>query len=397
MRGCIERKREGHELPAAQWHAIVEAFVSGAVDEAQMAALCMACVWRGMSLDEVVALTQAMVDSGAVITFEHGRSVVDKHSSGGVGDIVSIAAIPIAAAAGAHVAKISGRALGHTGGTIDKLEAIPGVRTDLNADAFVRQVEAIGCAIAAQTEAMVPADKRLYRLRDRTGTVPAPGLLASSIVSKKIAGGAHAFVFDVKTGAASFVPPLALANELAGLLVQLAHRFGRRARALVSDMSQPLGRAIGTGIEAIEARDLLRGHSKGRARELVLDVAGAMLEEAGVANAAVAAHTALESGAAYAKMLQLVRAQHGDADAFEAMETHEPLQFCSPRSGYVQSIERRAIGECRAPSLGARSPGRPARLRADRRFSHARGAALRSVRAEPRPSSESSFRVYDRR
>jgi pyrimidine-nucleoside phosphorylase len=201
MRHCIERKRDGGELSAQDWRSITEAYMDGEVDDAQMAALCMACVWRGMTFDEAHALTDAIVKSGATLSFDGARNVVvDKHSSGGVSDIVSLVAVPLAAACGAHVAKLSGRALGHTGGTIDKLETIPGFKVSLDLHEFVGQVERVGCAIATQTEAIVPADKRIYHLRDRTATVAAMGLIASSIVSKKIAGGAHAFVFDVKTG-----------------------------------------------------------------------------------------------------------------------------------------------------------------------------------------------------
>ncbi|HEY8297025.1 MAG TPA: thymidine phosphorylase, partial [Candidatus Baltobacteraceae bacterium] len=257
MRGAIERKREGGELSYDDWSGIVAAFMDGRVDEAQMAALCMACIWRGMTFEEAYALTDAMVRSGKTLHFS-GDTVVDKHSSGGVADIVSLIAVPLAAACGARVAKLSGRALGHTGGTIDKLETIPGFKVNLSTEAFIVQVERIGCAIASQTSDLVPADKRIYALRDRTATVPAMGLIAASIVSKKIAGGAHAFVFDVKAGRASFVQDPAAAAELARWLVTIANRAGRRATAFVTDMNEPLGHAIGTALEIIEARDFLQ-------------------------------------------------------------------------------------------------------------------------------------------
>ncbi|HLI97426.1 MAG TPA: thymidine phosphorylase [Candidatus Baltobacteraceae bacterium] len=345
MRRCIVHKRKGGALSAKEWEAVIEAFMSGDVDEAQMAALCMACVWRGMSFDEAYALTGAMVASGQTIAFDPARGiVVDKHSSGGVSDIVSLAAVPLAAACGARVAKLSGRALGHTGGTIDKLETIPGFDAELSTEAFVEQVERVGCAIAAQTQALVPADKRIYHLRDRTATVPQMGLIASSIVSKKIAGGAHAFVFDVKTGAASFMSDRNDARELAQWLVEIAQRFGRRATAFVTDMNQPLGRCIGTGIEVIEAREFLRGHGDERAKELVLAIAGALVAESGLEEPQELVQAALSSGRAYGKICEMISAQHGDVAAFEAMKLGPPFEILAAESGYVQSIDVVRLG-----------------------------------------------------
>ncbi len=345
MRRCIERKRDGGELRAQDWDGIVSAFMDGRVDEAQMAALCMACVWRGMSFDEAFALTVAMVASGATITFDPAAGiVVDKHSSGGVSDIVSLVAVPLAAACGAHIAKLSGRALGHTGGTIDKLETIPGFNVTLSIDAFVKQVQRVGCAIAAQTDAIAPADKRIYHLRDHTASVPALGLIASSIVSKKIAGGAHAFVFDVKTGAASFVQDPAAASELARWLIEIASRFGRRASAFVTDMSQPLGRSIGTGIEAIEAREFLRGAADPRAGELVERIAVTLVAECGFDDADARVARAFADGTGYAKLLEMIEAQQGDPAAFEAMHTGEPLEITAHHSGYVHAIDVVRLG-----------------------------------------------------
>lgn len=356
MRLCIERKRDGAHLAAQDWEGIVDAFMRGDVDEAQMAALCMACVWRGMSFDEAHALTSAMVESGQTIAFDSGCGiVVDKHSSGGVSDIVSLVAVPLAAACGARVAKLSGRALGHTGGTIDKLETIPGFDVNMPIDAFVKQVERIGCAIASQTQALVPADKRIYRLRDRTGTVPAMGLIASSIVSKKVAGGAHAFVFDVKTGPAAFMQDPQDARELAHWLVEIAARFDRRATAFVTDMSQPLGRSIGTGIEVIEAREFLRGNADSRAKELVMAIAGALVGEAGVDEPEALVERALTSGAAYEKFCEMITAQGGDLAAFEAMHPDEPLEISAPAAGYVSAIDVVWLGNA-GRALSSRDP-----------------------------------------
>jgi pyrimidine-nucleoside phosphorylase len=345
MRLRIQRKRDGEALSAQEWASIVDAFMRGDVDDAQMAALCMACVWQGMSLEEAFALTKAMVESGQTIAFDFdGGIVVDKHSSGGVSDIVSLVAVPLAAACGVRVAKLSGRALGHTGGTIDKLETIPGFDVNLPVSAFVEQVQRIGCAIAAQTKTLVPADKRIYQLRDRTATVPAMGLIASSIVSKKIAGGAHAFVFDVKTGPAAFMRNPQDACELAQWLVEIAARFERRATAFVTDMSQPLGRSIGTGIEVIEAREFLRGRPDARAKELVMAIAGALVGECGYDEPHALVERALSSGKAYDKFCEMIAAQKGDVRAFEAMELGEPIEITAPASGYVSAIDVVRLG-----------------------------------------------------
>lgn len=346
MRRCIERKRSGEELAPEVWEDIVGGYVAGTVDDAQMAAMAMACNWRGLSVEEAAAMTRAMVASGETLSYPEGITVVDKHSSGGVGDIISMVAVPIVAACGVRVAKLSGRALGHTGGTIDKLETIPGFDVDLAMDAFVRQVESIGCAIAAQTDAFVPADKRLYKLRDRTGTVPNLGLIASSIVSKKVAGGAHAFVFDVKCGEAAFMTKPHDAIELAEALVNISAQFGRRARAIVSDMNEPLGRSIGTGVEVVEAREFLRGEIQiPRVKSLCIQIADAMLTLAGVENGADEANRALHSGAAYEKWCEMIAAQGGSVAGFEAMQRSPHLTVVrAPSTGFVQEIDTVALG-----------------------------------------------------
>ncbi len=369
MRRAIEAKRDGRALEPRVWEQMVGAYLAGRVDDAQMAAMLMASLWRGLSVAETAALTTAMVESGETIEFPAEIFVVDKHSSGGVSDIVSLVAVPLVAACGVRVAKLSGRALGHTGGTIDKLEAIPGMRTDLSREAFVAQVERVGCAIAAQSERLVPADKRLYRLRDRTGTVPSVGLIAASILSKKIAGGARAFVFDVKCGVAAFMRSVSDAESLARELVCVAARFGHAARALVTDMNEPLGRSVGTGIEAIEARDLLRGEiSDARVREAVLRVASEMLAVAGVAepqSAAAraldsgAAARALDSGAAYEKLVALVEAQGGSRAGLEQMRRPQrEVEARATRAGYVHAVDAVEIGNvARAWSEGESTAG----------------------------------------
>lgn len=351
MRRAIERKRDGERLEEPVWHAVVQAYMDGTLDDAQMSALAMACVWRGLDIDEIAALTAAMVDSGAVLQYPRGMTVIDKHSSGGVSDIVSLVAVPLVASCGVRVAKLSGRALGHTGGTIDKLEAIDGFRVSVSMQEFVSQVERVGCAIAAQSDALVPADKRIYHLRDRTGTVPAVGLIASSIVSKKVAGGANAFVFDVKCGSAAFMNDTAAASHLARTLVEVAKRFDRRARAVVSDMNEPLGRSIGTGLEVIEAAEFLRGRpADGRALEGCLAIATVMLEAAGVHDARAVAAAALESGAAYAKFVDMIEAQGATRAALEALQPHaHQTPVLAREGGTIVSIDAVALGNAARP------------------------------------------------
>ncbi len=346
MRRCIESKRLGNELLPAVWEDIVAGYVAGSVDDAQMAAMAMACNWRGMSVPEAAAMTRAMVASGETLSYPDDITVVDKHSSGGVSDIISLIAVPIVAACGTRVAKLSGRALGHTGGTIDKLETIPGFNVSLSMEEFVRQVGSVGCAIAAQTDAFVPADKRLYKLRDRTGTVPNLGLIASSIVSKKVAGGAHAFVFDVKCGEAAFMQKPHDAIELAEALVAISEQFGRRARAIVSDMNEPLGRSIGTGIEIVEAREFLRGEiAIPRVKALCLQIAEAMLDLAGVSDGADDIQRALSTGTAYEKFCEMIEAQGGSVAGFEAMQRSPHVTLVkAPKAGFVQEIDTVALG-----------------------------------------------------
>jgi pyrimidine-nucleoside phosphorylase len=360
LRRAIETKRDGGAVAPAVWRRIIAGYVAGTVDDAPVAALAMACTIRGMDDEEILALTGAMVDSGDVLAFPPGRTVVDKHSSGGVGDTISLVVVPLVAACGVPVAKLSGRALGHTGGTLDKLEAIPGVRTDLGPDAFRAQIERIGCAIAAQSERLVPADKRLYALRDRTGSVPSIGLIAASIVSKKIAGGAGAIVFDVKVGSGAFMRTTDDAVALATTMVRLAERSGRRASAIVTDMNEPLAANIGTGLEAIEARDFLRGGAAGsRFAQLTSIVAQEMLRVGGVPEAEIEPRldAALRGGAAYERFVALVEAQGGRRATFEAMAAARPAApVPAAGAGYVEAIDPVAIGEAARELVARHGP-----------------------------------------
>ena len=356
--GQLKPSATAASLNPAVWQRIIAAFVDGSIDDAPVAALTMACTIRGMADEEISALTGAMVASGDVLRFAGDRIVVDKHSSGGVGDTISLIVVPLVAACGVPVAKLSGRALGHTGGTLDKLEAVPGVRTDLSAADFSGQIERIGCAIAAQSERLVPADKRLYALRDRTGSVPSIGLIAASIVSKKIAGGAGAIVFDVKSGEGAFMRTQAEAVSLARTMVGLAERSGRRAAAVVTDMNEPLGPAIGSGIEAIEARDFLaKPDLQTRLGQLTVHIAQEMLRVGGISEPEIAGRVdaALSGGAAFAAFIALLEAQGGRRASVVAMAPAEPRTAVVARQdGYLAAVHSVALGEA-ARDLVSRS------------------------------------------
>ncbi len=400
LRRALAAKRDGESLDGATWHRIIEGYAGGAIDDAPVAALAMACAIRGMTDAEIAALTEAMVASGDVISFGALHPVLDKHSSGGVGDTVSLIAVPLVAECGVPVAKLSGRALGHTGGTLDKLEAIPGVRTDLSNEQFVAQVRAIGCAIVAQSERLVPADKLLYALRDRTGTVASVGLIAASIVSKKIAGGADAIVFDVKAGRGAFMRTVADATGLARTLVRLAGHFGRRASALVSDMEEPLGAAVGSGIEAVEARDFLRGDDRDpRLSEAIFAVAREMLAVAGVARDEIEPRLldALQSG----RGIRAVRRARRGAGR-EPRRVGRDRRALAPDDGHRAASGRRRSdrrgGDRRAGPRADRRR-RPVRRNSDcgaRRHAGARGRCPGRVRRRRDRSAGGSARVHRR-
>jgi pyrimidine-nucleoside phosphorylase len=300
-----------------------------------------------MTFDEARALTSAFVASGETLDAPDPRTV-DKHSSGGVADTASLIVVPLVAACGIPVAKLSGRALGHTGGTLDKLEAIPGVRTDLAPERFFAIVGETGCAIAAQSARLVPADKKFYALRDRTATVPSRGLIAASIVSKKIAGGAHAIVYDVKVGRGAFTAGPADGRALAETLVALTRAFGRRAIALVTDMDEPLGSAIGTGLEAIEARDFLRGVRRDARLAAVCEALGAaLLRVAGFSgDVSAALADALASGRAAETFDRMLAAQGAEPGALASLAPLEGGATArAARAGFVTSLDAVALGE----------------------------------------------------
>jgi pyrimidine-nucleoside phosphorylase len=354
----IQQKRDGGEVDPRELRELVLAYTRGDVPDYQMAAFCMAVYFRGMNAAETFALTEAMIASGETLDLHAalGRTVVDKHSTGGVGDKTSLVVGPIVAACGVPLGKMSGRGLGHTGGTLDKLESIPGFRVELSPDAFVEQLRAVGVAIVGQTENLVPADKRLYALRDVTATVDNVSLIASSIMSKKLAGGADAIVLDVKVGEGAFMKTREAARTLAETMLELGVAAGRRVVCLLTDMDQPLGRAVGNSLELRETIATLRGDGPPDLGELVLAACGHLLalSDLGVdeAEGRRRAEAAVRDGSALARYEQWIRAQGGDP-AEEALPVAPVVRVVeSPRAGVVAQLGAVAVGTA-ALRLGA--------------------------------------------
>ena len=337
----IARKRDGGEHSAEEIEFLLSGYLRGDIPDYQMAAWLMAVCIRGMSRAETLALTRAMVASGEVLDLRGIEGVkVDKHSTGGVGDKVTLIAAPLAAACGVKVPKLSGRALAHTGGTLDKLESVPGLTVDLDPERFIRQVREIGIAVAAQSPRMVPADKALYALRDVTATVPSVPLIASSIMSKKIAAGADAIVLDVKFGRGAFMPDVAAAEELAAEMVLLGEGAGRRTIALVTAMDNPLGRSVGNALEVQEALDALAGHGDEELVQVSLSVAREMCWLAEVEKDP---GDALRSGAGREVFVRMLEAQGGNLEkGLPVAPVQRPLLASS--AGYVESIDALEVG-----------------------------------------------------
>jgi len=337
----IGRKRDGAEHRPDEIEYLLSAYVLGDVPDYQMAAWLMAVCIRGMTRAETLALTMAMVRSGEVLDLSGIDGVkVDKHSTGGVGDKVTLIAAPLAAACGVKVPKLSGRGLAHTGGTLDKLESVPGLTVDLGPERFIRQVKEIGIAVAAQSPRMVPADKALYALRDVTATVPSIPLIASSVMSKKIAAGADAIVLDVKFGRGAFMPDITSAIELAQEMVLLGEGAGRRTVALITAMDNPLGECIGNALEVKEALSVLSGNGDKELVEVSLRVAGEMCRLAGISRDPA---DALRSGAGREKFEQMLSAQGGRLqDGLPQALNIVPIEALA--EGYVESIDALEVG-----------------------------------------------------
>ena len=388
----IERKRDGHVLVPADVRELVLAYVRDEVPDYQMSAFLMAVFFRGLDEVETHALTDAMVASGETIDLSSlGRRVVDKHSTGGVGDKASIVIGPIVAACGVPFAKMSGRGLGHTGGTLDKLESIPGFEIELEQDAFLRQVREIGVAIIGQTADLVPADKRLYALRDVTATVDSIPLIASSIMSKKIAAGADAIVLDVKVGDGAFMKSLDRARQLAQAMIELGRQAGREVVCELTDMDQPLGHAVGNALEIREAVGTLRGEGPPDLTELTFGACGHLLalsdlgvgEEEGRRRA----EEVVSSGRALECYETWIRAQGGDPNV-DALPTAPVTRLVpAPAGGYVERIATTAVGVA-ALHLGA------GRAEKDDVIDHRVGVVCRAKRGERVEEGESLAEVH---
>ena len=355
----IERKRDGGSLTPAEIGELVLGHARGEIPDYQLAAFCMAVYFRGLSADETLALTNAFVESGTTLDLhgELGRVVVDKHSTGGVGDKTSIVVGPIVAACGVPFGKMSGRGLGHTGGTLDKLESIPGFRVELSKKEFVEQVRDVALAIIGQTDDLVPADRQLYALRDVTATVDSIPLIAASIMSKKIAAGADAIVLDVKVGDGAFMKSLEDARKLAESMIELGRGAGRKVVSLLTDMEQPLGWAVGNAVEIREARSLLAGEdSPPDLFSLAVQAAGRLvsLSDLGVdAEEGVRrAERAIEDGSALTAYERWIAAQGGDPSLDVLREAPVRTELTADRAGFVAGVSALGVGRA-ALELGA--------------------------------------------
>lgn len=353
MTDLIVKKRDGGELSHEEINFMIDGYTRGQIPDYQMSAMCMAILLRGMSDRETLEMTMAMVHSGETLDLSPIQGVKgDKHSTGGVGDKTSLVLCPMVAACGLKVAKMSGRGLGHTGGTIDKLESFPGFTTGISEETFFKNVNEIGIAIAGQTADLVPADKKLYALRDVTGTVPSIPLIVSSIMSKKLASGADVIVLDVKCGSGAFMKTEQEARTLAQGLTRIGRLAGRKCAAVITDMDQPLGWAVGNALEVKEAISVLKGEKGGDLLELCLTLGSCMLTEAGLAGSIEEARAKLEKtisdGTALEKLSQMVTAQQGDGrDVYDTSRLPlAPVQMevTALEGGYVRRIEAEQVG-----------------------------------------------------
>ena len=360
----IRKKREGTSLSESELSALITGYVEGRIPDYQMSAFLMACYFRGMSEVEMMTFARLMLHSGEVVDLSSIPGIkVDKHSTGGVGDKVSLILAPVVAACGVPVPMISGRGLGHTGGTLDKLESIPGFRTDLSITEYKEVIRRIGLVMIGQTREIAPADKKMYALRDVTATVECIPLIAGSIMSKKLAEGIDALVLDVKTGRGAFMQTMEGSLALAEALVRVGTAFGKETLGFITDMNQPLGNAVGNWLEVVESADCLRGVNGPGTEDLMevtMVLSGAMVhlgkKAQSIKEGMVRCREALASGAAYRKFLELVEAQGGDRRFIEEPERYEnsrsAIQVHSSEKGYVASIDSFELGRT-AIMLGA--------------------------------------------
>ncbi len=349
----IEKKRDGDALTEDEIRAFIAGYNSGSIPDYQMAAMAMAIYFQGMSAHETTVLTDAMMRSGDLISFQDWpKPTADKHSTGGIGDKLSLMLAPLAASAGLAVPMISGRSLGITGGTLDKLESIPGYDTRLEIAEFKRVIDVAGCSIIGQTRRLAPADKKLYALRDVTGTVPSIPLITASIMSKKLAEGAETLVFDVKCGCAAFMKERADAEELARNLIAVGSSLNRKTGAVITDMNQPLGRSVGNALEVMEAIETLKGGGPADTRLLTIELTAAMTILAGLytdmEESRAALRDLLDSGAALECFRRMIEEQHGESRVIDN-SSHFPqpgasVEVRAASAGYVRSIDAEAVG-----------------------------------------------------
>jgi pyrimidine-nucleoside phosphorylase len=391
----IERKRDGEEIPADDLRQFIAAYARDEIPDYQAAAFLMAVFFRGLTAAETYAMTDAMVASGERIDLAArlGRRVVDKHSTGGVGDKITIVVAPVVAACGVPFGKMSGRGLGHTGGTLDKLESIPGFRVELTTDELVEQTREIGIAVAGQTANLVPADKKLYALRDVTATIDENSLIAASIMSKKIAGGASAVVLDVKIGEGAFKRTVDDARELAREMRALGEQAGMEVVCLLTDMDQPHGHAVGNALEVREAWELVSGRGPADCRELVVDEAAQLLalSDLGVdeAEGRRRVEAALEDGSAVAAYERWVRAQGGDPDPARLPIAPVVRPVAAPASGYVREVWAREVAiTARELGAGREVAGEP--------IDHAVGVVCLAKRGDPVERGEPLAEIHAR-
>ena len=352
MFDIIKKKRDGEKLTEEEIRFFVNGYSNGEIPDYQVSALCMAIYINGMDIDETTQLTLAVRDSGDILSFKNIKGIrVDKHSTGGVGDKTSLVVAPVCAALGVKIAKMSGRGLGHTGGTIDKLESIRGLRTDLSTEEFEKIVNETGIAIAGQSKTLAPADKKLYALRDVTATIDSMPLIASSIMGKKLAADDDCIVLDVKTGSGSFMKTIENSKELARIMVDIGKKAGKKTVALITDMDRPLGKAIGNSLEVIEAIETLKGNGPEDLSELCTILAGYMLSLEGKGSekeCELSVKEAISSGKALDKLAQMVKAQGGDSDWIydtekfpKALYKHDVISI---KEGYIHSVNTEDYG-----------------------------------------------------
>ena len=388
----IRKKRDGHELALGEIREFVRAAAMGNWPDYQLSALLMAICIRGMTPAETATLTREMADSGTVFDLSAIPGIkVDKHSTGGVGDKVSLVLAPLVAACGAVVPMMSGRGLGHTGGTLDKLEAIPGFRVNLSEAEFKSTLAKLGVAMIGQTAEVAPADKKLYALRDVTGTVESIPLITASILSKKLAEGIFGLVMDVKCGSGAFMKTLPQARELAQSIARVGRLNGLNVRAIITDMDAPLGRSVGNSLEVIESIEILRGRGPADLRELCLVFAAEMLNLAGIPNGILLANAALDGGAALDKFRQMVTAQGGNPAIVDNLSklprAESRTSILAERSGFVVVMDAEAVGLA-ALDLGA------GRRRAEDQVDPAVGILVHKKPGEAVRAGEAIFEIY---